>query len=105
MAKHLDRYEEFRDNNSIRPMPGLTIPKKSSDKNVIYKQGESRLDKFSQTYYGTPYFGWLIMLCNQQFGGMEFDIPNNQVIRIPFPLDNAVNRYLNEIKKYKELNG
>jgi hypothetical protein len=36
-------------------------------------------------YYNNPYGGWLIMLANPEFGGLEFNIPNQTVIRIPFP--------------------
>ena len=105
MAQYFDRYEEFKKNGSIKPIPGMTLPITSSDKKVIYKQGKTRLDKLSQEYYGTPYFSWLILLCNPQFGGLEFDIPNNEVIVVPFPLNDALNRYVQAIKVHKKLNG
>lgn len=104
MPQYYDRYKEFRDDNTTQPIPGITIPLTTSDKKVVYKVG-SRLDKISQEYYGTPYFGWLIMLCNQEYGGLEFDIPFNKIIVVPFPLEDAINRYIKVIKEHKRLNG
>ena len=104
MAEYFDRYEEFRENNEIKPIPGLIIPFSTDDKKVVYK-ADSRMDKISQEYYGTPYFGWLIMLCNGKYSGMEFDIPSNEIIRVPFPLKSAVNRYIIAVKEHKKLNG
>ena len=105
MAKYFDRYEEFRNNNSMKPIPGITIDQNSGDKKVVYKLGETRLDKLSNSYYNTPYCGWLIMLANPELGGLEFNIPDQTIIRIPFPFETAINRYIIEINKYKSLYG
>tara|TARA_B100001173_G_C15529844_1_gene354960 strand:+ start:33 stop:353 length:321 start_codon:yes stop_codon:yes gene_type:complete len=105
MAIYFDRYEKFRDNGEIKPVPGITIPSLSTDKNVVYKIGETRLDILSQKYYNNPYHGWLILLANPQYGGLEFDIKNREVLRIPFPFNSAVERYLNEVENYKSLYG
>lgn len=105
MAQYFDRYEEFRGDNSIKPVPGIRIPEAQSDKRVVYKRGKTRLDKLSQEYYGVPYFSWLILMHNQKFGALEFDIPNNEIILIPFPLSDALNRYVKEVKEYHILNG
>jgi len=72
---------------------------------VVYKIGETRLDILSQKYYNNPYHGWLILLANPQYGGLEFDIKNREVLRIPFPFNSAVERYLNEVENYKSLYG
>jgi hypothetical protein len=105
MAQYYDRYENFRTNGEVKPVPGIIIPIESTDKSAKYKSGRSRMDKLSQEYYGNPYHGWLIMLANQQWGGMEFDIPDNTIIRIPFPFTSAVERYILGVKKHKELYG
>jgi hypothetical protein len=105
MAQYYDRYFGFRLNSEVKPIPGITIPINGSDKYVIYKKGESRLDIMSNDYYNNPYSGWLIMLANQQFGGLEFDIPDNTLIRVPFPFDNALERYTNQVKIHKMLYG
>jgi hypothetical protein len=105
MAIYFDRYEKFRLNGKYTPLPFITIPLAATDKNVIYEIGKTRLDKLSQTYYNNPYHGFLIMLCNPQYGGLEFDIKNGDIIRIPYPFDSAIERYIQEVNRYKQLYG
>jgi len=105
MAEYYDRYGSFRDNGQMEPIPGIKIPLQSTDKQTLYKTGKTRLDKVSQEYYGNPYHGWLILLANPQWGGMEFDIPDETTIRVPFPFTSAVERYILGVKKHKELYG
>lgn len=105
MPQYYDRYGSFRTNNEIKPLPGITIPELPSDKYAIYKQGQSRLDKLSLMYYNNPYSGWLILLANPQFGGLEFNIPDMTSIRVPFPFDSAVSRYITQVSNHKTLYG
>ena len=105
MAEYYDRYEKFRSNGIIEQIPNITIKTERTDKQAVYKVGRSRLDKLSQEYYGNPYHGWVILMANPQWGGMEFDIPDGEIIRIPFPFTNAIERYILEVKRYKELYG
>lgn len=105
MPQYFDRYEKFKENGTIKPIPGLKIPAASTDKNVVYKLGQTRLDILSQTYYNNPYHGYLIMIANPQYGGLEFDIKDGDVIRVPFPFESAIERYLNAVEVYKELYG
>lgn len=105
MPSYYDRYSKFRNNGEIKPLPGITIPIISSDKNAIYKQGQSRLDKLSNMYYNNPYSGWLIMLANPEYGGLEFNIPDMTSLRIPFPFDSAITRYITEVNNHKALYG
>lgn len=101
--KYYDLYSEFRVGNGFNPIPFIKIPQSSSDKKVVYGKN-SRLDKISNEYYGTPYFDWLILQANPSVASLEFSIPNNEILRIPFPLDNAINRYNEGVKEYKRLN-
>ena len=105
MATYFDRYAKFRANGEIKPLPGIKITPISSDKQEMYKLGETRLDKLSNMYYNNPYSGWLIMLANPAFGGLEFNIPDSTIIRIPFPYDSAIKRYLTEVDNHKALYG
>ncbi len=105
MAQYFDRYGGFRVNAEMKPIPGITIPQSESDKNTVYKQGLSRLDKMSQMYYNNPYSGWLIMLANPQFGGLEFNISDMSLVRIPFPFESAVTRYITAVTNHKALYG
>lgn len=103
--RYLDRYDKFRSDDNFKFVPGIKIREKNTDKYLTYKVGSTRFDVLSQKYYDSPYYGWLIMLANPEFGGLEFNIPNNKTIRIPFPLKASVNDYLAEVEKYFRLYG
>jgi hypothetical protein len=105
MPNYFDRYKTFRANGNMKPLPGITIPQDSNDKIAIYKKGQTRLDKISNTYYNNPYSGWLIMLANPEYGGLEFNIPDMTPIRVPFPFDSAVQRYITQVTNHKTLYG
>ena len=101
--QYLDRYKRFKSDDNYKPVPGIKIPNKGTDKMVIYRAGISRFDILSNKYYDTPYYGWLIMLANPEFGGLEFNIPDGTPIRIPFPFVASVNDYIAGVEKYKRL--
>lgn len=105
MATYYDRYNSFRSNGEVKPVPGIVIPNSPSDKRITYQVGKTRFDKLSQEYYGNPFDGWLILQANPQFGGLEFLIPDGQLIRIPFPLDSGLQRYTNAVNTHKKLYG
>jgi hypothetical protein len=105
MSAYYDRYKSFINGSSIEPVAGIIIPQSSDDKTVVYKKGQSRLDKISNDYYNNPYSGWLIMQSNPQFGGLEFNIPDEAIIRVPYPFDSAINRYITQVSRYKQLYG
>tara|TARA_B100001287_G_C22682068_1_gene531041 strand:+ start:2868 stop:3194 length:327 start_codon:yes stop_codon:yes gene_type:complete len=104
-TEYYNRYQKFNFNGKYTPLPFIKIEPKSSDKTVLYRQTQSRMDKLSQEYYGNPYHGWLIMLANPQYGGVEESIPNNEIIRIPFPFKDSLQQYISEVQKYQRLNG
>lgn len=105
MSTYYDRYASFRANGNMKPLPGIKISQNDGDKQFIYKQGDSRLDKISLKYYNNPYSGWLILLANPEFGGLEFNIPDLTSIRIPFPFESAIDRYITEVNTHKKLYG
>jgi membrane peptidoglycan carboxypeptidase len=71
-----DRYSTFLINGKQTVVPGIRLTSKGTDKRYIYMANVSRLDKISQEFYNSPLFGWLILQANQQFGGLEINIPN-----------------------------
>ena len=58
------------------------------------------MDKISQQYFGSPFFGWLIMLANSEFGGLEQNIPDGSLLTIPFPLVASLQDYKNGLDNY-----
>lgn len=91
--QYYNRYSDFIVNGEQTVLPFVSLQSKSTDKRYIYKAGQSRMDKVSQLYYGTPYFGWIIMMANPQFGSQEWAIPNNSILTIPFPLVSSLQDY------------
>jgi hypothetical protein len=104
MARYYDRYESFLKNGEYRLLPFLKIPKKNTDQRVKY-DSTKRLDIISDDYYGSPYYGWLILLANPQYGGLEFEIPDGAVITIPFPLELSLQQYQEAVTKHRNLFG
>jgi len=101
---YYDRYEKFKVNNEIKPLPFIKIPVSTNDISAEYTTN-SRLDILSQQYYGVPYYGWLILQANPIYGGLEFNIPVGSTLRVPYPLINALQAYQQEIDRFDALYG
>lgn len=101
MNQYFNRYDYFLEDGEYKIVPGIEIPQKGTDRFVTYNKNKDRLDKVSQEYYGTPLFGWLIMLANPKVGSLEFEIPDNSILRIPFPLVNSLQDYKKGVELYK----
>jgi hypothetical protein len=95
--QYFNRYQNFLINGNQTVVPYVTLPTRTTDQRYIYRENQSRLDKISFEKYGTPYFGWLILVANPIYGGLETNIPDGSVINIPFPLLGALLDYKNAI--------
>jgi hypothetical protein len=96
-----NRYELLKqDNGNVIYPPFVRISESASDKYDNWNIGDSRLDKWSQRYYGNPFYDFLILYANPEYVN-EYDIPDNSFIRIPFPLDNARRQYEEGLQKIK----
>jgi hypothetical protein len=98
---YLNRYQFFEKEGSFEIVPGIEIPIKGTDRYIQYKKGKDRLDKLSQENYDSPTFGWLILQANPLAGGLEFEIPDNFWLRIPYPLITSLQDYKREVELYK----
>jgi hypothetical protein len=98
--QYYNRYNQFLVNGEQTVVPYVSLPSKPSDKAYIYKVGRSRLDKVSQEYYGTPFFGWLILQANAQYGGLENNIYDGAILSVPFPLITSLQDYKSAIDTY-----
>lgn len=97
---YYNRYSDFLINGQQTIVPFVNLPTKTTDKSYIYKVARSRLDKVSQEFYGTPYFGWLILQANPQFGGLETNIFDGAILTIPFPLIASLQDYNGALENY-----
>jgi hypothetical protein len=97
---YYNRYSDFLINGQQTVVPYVVIPRKTGDKSYIYKVGKSRLDKVSQEYYGSPFFGWLILQANSEFGGLENNIYDGAILTIPFPLIPSIQDYNSALENH-----
>ena len=100
-----DRYSRFRTGGTIKIVPSIKLPVKSTDYYETYKLGISRLDLMSYDAYGDPNYDWLIMMANPEYGAMEFEIPDGAELRIQYPLSTTIENYNTLISQYEELYG
>lgn len=100
-----NRYAMFNENGCIKRVPFIKLPVKGTDKYIVYKKNKMRLDKVSYDYYESPDFSWLIMQANPEYGSIEYLIPDDVVLRIPYPLEETLNQYIEGIKEHKKLYG
>lgn len=98
--QYIDRYQFFERDGSFRIVPGIEVPIKGTDKYIPFKLGKDRFDKLSQEYYGSPLFGWIIQIANPTVSSIEFEIPDNTIIRIPFPLITTLQDYKRGVELY-----
>jgi hypothetical protein len=97
---YYNRYLNFLINGEQTVVPFVKIQPKSSDKKYFYRAGISRLDKISQEIYGSPFFGWLILLSNPEYGGLEWNIPDNALLNVPYPLVASIQDYESQLNSY-----
>ncbi len=98
--QYYNRYSQFLVNGQQEVVPYISLPSKATDKNYIYRTGQSRLDKISTQYYNSPFFGWLILQANPQYSGSEWSIPDGAILTIPFPLLTSLQDYNNELNNH-----
>lgn len=92
-----NRYKGLIYNGKVRYIPLCTFSRRQSDKFEVFKKGVTTMDKLSYKYYGDVDYQWIIMMANQGYGSLEYEIPDGAVIRIPYPIDDVLNEYNNKI--------
>jgi hypothetical protein len=65
-------------------MPPIDIDKRAADKKVVYNKNLTRLDRISGDIYEDETLWKLILWANPDYD-CEFDIPDNTIIRVPWP--------------------
>lgn len=99
------RYDRFVSNGKCEYVPFIPIINQSSDYYVVFDSKVMRMDILSYQYYKNPNYGWVILQANPEYGSLEFSIPNGTILRIPYPIENVLNAYNEDIKKYKQIYG
>ena len=99
------RYKLLVNDGKFYKVPFIEVPTSPTDAYAIYEVGKSRLDLISYQYYNDPNYGWLILQANPSVGPLEFNIQDKTRLRVPYPLENALQGYEENIKKYDKLYG
>jgi hypothetical protein len=96
-----NRYQILENSNgTFSPMPFVYLPLNQSDKYENWNVQFYRLDKLSEKYYGSPFYDFFILYANGYLS--EFDIPDGQLIRIPFPLAKVKSDYETILNSYNQ---
>lgn len=83
-------YSLLKDNDKLKDMPKVQIDRRTTDKSVTYNKQKNRLDNIAGNIYNDETYWRLILWANESYF-MEFDIPDNTVIRVPYPLQDVLN--------------
>lgn len=89
-------YQSLKTNDSLKNMPPVQISERRTDKYIVYKSQLMRLDYIAGEVYSDETFWRLILWANPEYT-YEFDIPDNTIIRIPYPLNDVVAEVKNTI--------
>jgi hypothetical protein len=103
--RYNDRYKDFVINDVQKVVPFVKLSEKTTDKFITFELNKTRFDKVSSEIYGSPYHGYLILLANPEYGGLENLIPDQTVIRVPFPLKETLRELNDKIGAYKRMYG
>jgi len=85
---------------TMQTVPGIVISKRNTDKYMIYNYDKMRFDTIAAQVYGDDLYNWVISLGNPEYA-LEFDIPNNTIIRVPFPLNDVLSEYEQKVATLK----
>jgi len=99
------RYGGVAESGRVEILPYLKIDKRNTDMYEQYILGDTRLDLLSYKYYADSNYDWLILLANPDLANMEFEIEDGNILRIPYPLEVALNSFENKLNRYKNLYG
>jgi hypothetical protein len=98
----INRYFNLnRPNGTQQDSPKIVISNRDTDKYVTYDSKRTRLDRIANDVYNDSTYNWLILLGNPEYF-LEFDIPTGTVIRVPFPLKDALQEYQQKIITFKD---
>lgn len=91
-------YELLRNNDKLRNMPPFKIDKRESDRSVTYNRQKNRLDTIAGKVYSDETLWRLILWANEEYF-FEYDIPDNAVIRVPYPVSDVINEVQQKISE------
>ena len=100
-----NRYKKMIIDGKIVRLPLVKLEKNETDYFEVYHKNRSSLDNISYQYYDDPNYVWIILMANQDYGSLEYEIPDGAILRIPFPLETVLSEYNSKIDKMMETYG
>lgn len=91
-----DLYKLLTEGGTIHEMPPIKIRNRVSDKRVSYNKNLTRLDRIAGDIYGDETYWRIILWANPQYY-IEFEIPDNTILRVPYPLNPVLKEITNQI--------
>ena len=88
--------------STLDDMPPISIDLRTTDKKVLYNKNLTRLDRLAGDIYDDETLWKIILWANPDYD-CEFDIPDNTVIRIPFPIRDVLSDVTSKILTTKDL--
>ena len=83
-------------------MPPVSIENRITDKKVLYNMNKTRLDRLAGDFYEDETLWKLILWANPDYE-CEFDIPDDTIIRIPWPKNDVLMEVTTKIVTEKNL--
>jgi len=100
MAQNFHKY--LKKGTELLNMPPVEIKSRSTDQTIVYNKNIKRLDYLAGEVYGDETLSKVIMWANPEYD-IEYDIPDNTIIRIPFPIDEVINEIIDKINLRKDV--
>jgi len=91
----------LRDGNELKDTPPFIISERLTDVFVTYNKEKTRLDRISYDVYQDATNWRFILWANPEYF-IEFDIPDNTQIRVPYPLSEVQFEVISKIQKGKD---
>jgi len=87
---------------SLDSMPPIDIDNRTTDKRVIYNKNITRLDRIAGDVYEDETLHKMILWANPNYD-CEFDIPDDTIIRVPWPKKDVLDEVFKKIINRKNL--
>lgn len=85
----IDFYNLLKFNDTLKDMPPVNVDKRTTDKSIAYNKQRNRLDTIAGNVYGDETLWRVILWANPEYF-IEYDIPDNKVIRVPYPIQDVL---------------
>ena len=92
----VDFYSYLIKNGDMSNMPPIQISSRPTDRYILYNKDKTRLDVIAADSYSEDEYSKILLWANPQYY-CEFDIPNNTLIRVPFPIDSVIKEIVGQI--------